>query len=91
MSDSKLHITFVCTGNICRSPMAEKMFAHQITERGLDDSVRVTSAGTAGWHIGKSADERANRVLLLESVAKLVSPLASFAAVAAGAGVESNQ
>jgi protein-tyrosine phosphatase len=63
VSDSKLHITFVCTGNICRSPMAEKMFAHQIAERGLDDSVRVTSAGTAGWHIGKSADERTNRVL----------------------------
>ena len=63
MSDSKLHITFVCTGNICRSPMAEKMFAHQICERGLDDAVRVTSAGTAGWHVGKRADERANRVL----------------------------
>ena len=28
-----------------------------------DDAVRVTSAGTAGWHIGKSADERTNRVL----------------------------
>lgn len=39
------------------------MFAHQITERGLAHAVRVTSAGTAGWHIGKSADERANRVL----------------------------
>ncbi|MGH3552615.1 MAG: protein tyrosine phosphatase, partial [Mycobacterium sp.] len=25
MSDPRLHITFVCTGNICRSPMAEKM------------------------------------------------------------------
>ena len=63
MSDGRLHITFVCTGNICRSPMAEKMFAHQIRERELDGAVRVTSAGTAGWHIGKSADERANRVL----------------------------
>ncbi|MGA9492082.1 MAG: low molecular weight protein-tyrosine-phosphatase [Mycobacterium sp.] len=63
MSDKRLHITFVCTGNICRSPMAEKIFAHQITQRGLHDAVRVTSAGTAGWHIGKSADERANRVL----------------------------
>ena len=63
MSDPRLHITFVCTGNICRSPMAEKMFAHQITQRGLHDVVRVTSAGTAGWHIGKRADERANRVL----------------------------
>lgn len=39
------------------------MFAHQITERGLEYAVRVTSAGTAGWHVGKSADERANRVL----------------------------
>jgi protein-tyrosine phosphatase len=59
----RLHITFVCTGNICRSPMAEKMFAHQIGQRGLRDVVRVTSAGTAGWHVGKRADERANRVL----------------------------
>ena len=43
-----LHITFVCSGNICRSPMAEKMFAHQIAERGLADVVRVSSAGTGG-------------------------------------------
>jgi protein-tyrosine phosphatase len=62
-AERKLHITFVCTGNICRSPMAEKMFAHEICQRGLRDAVRVTSAGTAGWHVGKSADERANRVL----------------------------
>ena len=58
-----LHITFICTGNICRSPMAEKMFAHQIRERGLDDVVKVTSAGTGDWHVGSDADERANRVL----------------------------
>jgi protein-tyrosine phosphatase len=62
-SDTRLHVTFVCTGNICRSPMAEKMFAHQISQRGLDDAVRVTSAGTGSWHIGKCADERASRVL----------------------------
>ncbi|HEU0192377.1 MAG TPA: low molecular weight protein-tyrosine-phosphatase [Mycobacterium sp.] len=58
-----LHITFVCTGNICRSPMAEKMFAHQIAERRRSDAVRVTSAGTAGWHVGRPADQRTNRVL----------------------------
>lgn len=62
MSDP-LHVTFICTGNICRSPMAEKMFAHQIRERGLDGAVRVSSAGTGNWHIGNDADERANRVL----------------------------
>jgi protein-tyrosine phosphatase len=58
-----LHVTFVCSGNICRSPIAEKMFAQQIDERGLADEVRVTSAGTGGWHVGDRADDRANRVL----------------------------
>jgi len=58
-----LHITFICSGNICRSPMAEKMFAHQISERGLSDAVRVTSAGTGDWHAGAPADRRAGHVL----------------------------
>ena len=61
--DGPLHVTFVCSGNICRSPMAEKMFAHQIRERGLADAVRVTSAGTGDWHAGDGADARAVRVL----------------------------
>jgi protein-tyrosine phosphatase len=58
-----LHVTFVCSGNICRSPMAEKMFADQLRQRGLADAVRVTSAGTGNWHVGSGADERAARVL----------------------------
>ena len=63
VTGARVHVTFVCTGNICRSPMAEKMFAHQIAERGLAGLVRVTSAGTGGWHEGAGADERAVRVL----------------------------
>ncbi len=62
-SSAPLHITFVCTGNICRSPMAEKMFADQLRRRGLGDAVRVTSAGIGDWHVGKCADDRATRVL----------------------------
>ena len=62
MSDL-VHVTFVCSGNICRSPMAEKMFAHQIMARGLADMVRVTSGGTGGWHTGDGADSRAVQVL----------------------------
>ena len=58
-----MHITFICSGNICRSPMAEKMFAHQIAERGLAEAVRVTSAGTGGWHVGDTVDDRASHVL----------------------------
>jgi protein-tyrosine phosphatase len=63
VSDPLLHVTFVCSGNICRSPMAEKMFAHQIEERGLADVVRVTSAGTGSWHVGNPAHERTGHVL----------------------------
>jgi low molecular weight protein-tyrosine phosphatase len=63
VSDHSLHVTFVCTGNICRSPMAEKMFADQLRRRGLSESVRVTSAGTGNWHVGSGADVRAARVL----------------------------
>ncbi|MHA0287948.1 low molecular weight protein-tyrosine-phosphatase [Mycobacterium sp. C3-094] len=62
MSD-QLHVTFICSGNICRSPMAEKMFAHQLRERGLADAVRVTSAGTGHWHEGEPADRRAGTTL----------------------------
>ena len=63
MSDPLLHVTFVCSGNICRSPMAEKMFAQQIEQRGLGQLVRVSSGGTGDWHAGDPADERANAVL----------------------------
>ncbi|MEV0298643.1 low molecular weight protein-tyrosine-phosphatase [Nocardia sp. NPDC050710] len=59
----ELHISFVCTGNICRSPMAEKMFAHHLSEAGLADRVRVSSAGTTGWHIGDDADPRTTATL----------------------------
>jgi len=63
VSADVLHVTFVCTGNICRSPMAEKIFAHHLLKEGLDGRVRVSSAGTHGWHIGAEADPRTNAVL----------------------------
>ncbi|WP_194819264.1 low molecular weight protein-tyrosine-phosphatase [Nocardia sp. XZ_19_385] len=59
----ELHISFVCTGNICRSPMAEKMFAHHLRLAGLDDRVRVSSAGTGSWHVGDDADPRTTATL----------------------------
>ena len=57
------HVCFVCTGNICRSPMAEYVFRARIEEAGLDDRVEVDSAGTGGWHEGDGADPRTVAVL----------------------------
>jgi len=56
-------VVFVCSGNICRSPIAEKVFAAELERAGLAEGVRVTSAGTGGWHVGDPADERAAAVL----------------------------
>jgi protein-tyrosine phosphatase len=53
-----VHVVFVCTGNICRSPIAEKVFVHEL-ERAGTDGVRVGSAGTGDWHVGEPADPRA--------------------------------
>ena len=40
-------IVFVCTGNVCRSPMAETFLKNALDERGLASPVEVLSAGTA--------------------------------------------
>ncbi|WP_328748696.1 low molecular weight phosphotyrosine protein phosphatase [Streptomyces sp. NBC_00285] len=56
-------VCFVCTGNICRSPMAESVFRARVTEAGLDGLVEVDSAGTGGWHEGDGADPRTVSVL----------------------------
>ncbi|KNA91959.1 low molecular weight protein-tyrosine-phosphatase [Gordonia sp. w5E2] len=63
MSD-QLHVCFVCTGNICRSPMAQNIFRSAIDDAGLSDRVRVTSRGTSSWHVGEPADNRARTELL---------------------------
>ncbi|QBS43954.1 low molecular weight protein-tyrosine-phosphatase [Nocardia sp. CS682] len=59
----ELHVSFVCTGNICRSPMAEKIFAMHLSRAGLADRVRVSSAGTGAWHVGDDADTRTTATL----------------------------
>ena len=49
-----MKILMVCLGNICRSPLAEGILAHKTQHL----NIKVDSAGTAGYHIGKLPDER---------------------------------
>ena len=55
-------VLFVCTGNICRSPLAQVLLARALAERGVAD-VEVTSAGTGAWD-GAPASEGAYLVAL---------------------------
>jgi protein-tyrosine phosphatase len=80
---SKTRVLFVCLGNIVRSPLAENMFRHLVTQAGLAASFEIDSAGTGGWHVGEAPDSRMQRVaaqrgLVYEGHARQVSP-ADFA------------
>ena len=39
-------ILLVCTGNLCRSPMAVGLLRDKLAREGLEDEIRVLSAGT---------------------------------------------
>ncbi len=54
-------IVFVCLGNICRSPLAEALFQHEIDARGKSEEFYLDSCGTNGLHDGESADSRTRR------------------------------
>jgi protein-tyrosine phosphatase len=60
---STLRVTTVCSGNICRSPIAEYVLRRALEDAGLGHAVVVDSAGIGGWHVGGPADRRARQVL----------------------------
>jgi protein-tyrosine phosphatase len=62
-------VVFVCTGNICRSPMAEVVTRTLAGHTALPDGstlgrqLTVTSAGTGPWHEGEPMDPRTDAAL----------------------------
>ncbi|GAA2363270.1 hypothetical protein Cme02nite_40700 [Catellatospora methionotrophica] len=57
-------VLHVCMGNICRSPMAERLLALAVTEQAGPvgaDLVLSHSAGTGGWHEGEEMNPPAAR------------------------------
>lgn len=67
MSDRKrdgkqVAISFVCMGNICRSPTAEAVMRGLVREAGLDHAIAIDSAGTGAWHVGEERDSRSRAV-----------------------------
>lgn len=58
-----INVTFVCLGNICRSPTAELIFKHIVKERGLELSFNITSCGTSDCEEGNGIYPPAKRTL----------------------------
>ena len=59
---AKKTVIFVCTGNVCRSPMAAGLFYDKLLREKAEGSVRVRSAGT--WALeGQSASAYALQVM----------------------------
>ena len=60
--ENKLGVLFVCTANICRSPMAEAVFRYKATQAGLSERLLIDSAGTHDYRVGEPPDPLAQRV-----------------------------
>ncbi|HLL67261.1 MAG TPA: phosphotyrosine protein phosphatase [Micromonosporaceae bacterium] len=58
----------VCMGNICRSPMAERLLvraARELIGERADEVLHVHGGGTGGWHQGKPMADGAARQIQL--------------------------
>ena len=64
----KTRVLFVCTENICRSPMAEGLLRHHLQQAGLGRSVKVSSAGTRASMPGARPDQRAQKVAIAAGI-----------------------
>lgn len=63
-----MNISFVCLGNICRSPTAEAVMRHLVAREGFEGRVRIESAGTGSWHVGHPPDARSREEALRRGI-----------------------
>ena len=58
-------ILHVCVGNICRSPMSERLLALALSRQVDGDAFHNHGAGTGSWHIGEPMNPPAARQLVV--------------------------
>lgn len=57
-------MTDLFVGNICRSPLAEVVFAERVKEHEISGKLQISSAATSAYEVGNPADHRAQQVAL---------------------------
>ena len=57
----RYRLTFVCMGNICRSPTADGVMRHKVAARNWQHWIEVDSAGTHAYHVGEAPDARSQQ------------------------------
>jgi protein-tyrosine phosphatase len=62
-----MKILMVCLGNICRSPLAEGVLRHKLTQLEIKH-ITVDSAGTSNFHIGEHPDPRTQENAALHNI-----------------------
>jgi protein-tyrosine phosphatase len=67
-TQAKVRVLFVCTGNICRSPMAEAIFRDLVKKAKIDGQFEIKSAGTGNWHVGERPHRGTREVLLRHEI-----------------------
>lgn len=61
--ENKIHILFICHGNICRSPMAEMIMKEMVRQKGLEAKFEIFSMAATTEEIGQDMYPPAKRAL----------------------------
>lgn len=61
--ENKIHILFICHGNICRSPMAEMVMKETVRQKGLEGKFEISSMAATTEEMGHDIYPPAKRTL----------------------------
>ena len=64
-----IKVLMVCTGNICRSPMAEYVLKDMVEKAGLSNKISVDSAGISSEEVGNTVHNGTVGVLRKHNIA----------------------